>query len=366
MTAAEGTPTSASRRRLEALRARLAEEELDALLVSHPPNVRYLTGFVGSAGLLLVRGRGALLLVDSRYDEQAREQAGADVEVRLAEDGLLEGVADGLSSAAEGAVGFEAHRLTVRDARRLREKAPDPAWRETDGLVEEIRSRKDPSEIALLRTAAELACRTLPEVLELVGPGVTERELAAELDYRLRRAGSGPPAFDAIVASGPRSALPHARPSDRAIRDGDLVLFDFGATVEGYCSDLTRTVAVGSAGPWQRRIHRSVRAARDAALAAVEPGRPASDVDAAARAALEDREVEGAFGHSVGHGIGLEVHEMPSLSRKSDDILHEGNVVTIEPAVYLRGRGGVRLEDDVVVGERPEVLGDLGRDLVEI
>lgn len=366
MTATASRVDSHSSQRIGALRARLSEEELDALLVSHPSNLRYLTGFTGSAGLLLVDPERALLLVDSRYEQQAEDEVDEGVVVRLAEDGLVEGVAGALSGETGRSFGYEAHRLTVREARRLEEEAEGPSWRETGGLVEEIRASKDAGEIGLLKEAAEVASRAFGDVLDVVEAGMTEREVAAELDYRLRRAGSGPPAFDSIVASGPRSALPHARPSDRPLREGDLVLFDFGATVEGYCSDVTRTVALGSVRPWQRRIHEAVRAAQDAALAAVVPGRPASDVDAAARAALDEASVDGAFGHSVGHGVGLEVHEKPSLSGKSDDVLRVGNVVTIEPGVYLPGRGGVRVEDDVVVGERPEVLTGFRRDLVEV
>lgn len=356
-----------SARRLDALRAKLAEEGLGALVVSHPPNFRYLTGFAGSAGLLTVEPERALLLVDSRYEEQAREEAAGGVEVRRADGGLREALADALSGRGGAAVGYEAHRTTVRAARRLEEEAAAVSWRETGGLVEEIRARKEDGEIELLREAAAVAGRALEEVLGLVEAGSTEAEVAAELDYRLRLGGTGPPAFDSIVASGPRSALPHARPSDRVIREGDLVLFDCGATVEGYCSDVTRTVVVGEPRPWQRRIHGAVRAALDAAVSAAEPGRPAAEVDAAARRVLGERSMEeGAYGHSVGHGIGLEVHEEPSLSRESDDILQTGNVVTIEPGVYLRGRGGVRLEDDVVVGDGRDVISDVGRDLVEI
>lgn len=354
-------------RRLGTLRGRLSEEELDALLVSHPTNLRYLSGFSGSAGLLLVEAERALLLVDSRYEEQASEEAAPGVEVRLAAEGLTDGLADAVEGRRGAVLGYEAHRLTVVRARRLEEEADRVAWRETDGLVEEIRARKEPGEIELLREAGRAACRALEDALEAVEEGMSERDVVAELEYRMRRAGSGAPAFDSIVASGPRSALPHARPSDRRLRDGDLVLFDLGATVEGYCSDMTRTVVLGSARPWQRETHEAVRAARDAAVSVVEPGRAVRDVDAAARSVLAERSLgEAAFGHSVGHGIGLEVHENPSLSATSDAVLQEGNVVTIEPAVYLRGRGGVRLEDDVAVGDRPDVLTGFGRELLEI
>lgn len=366
MSTAASTAEASSIRRLEAVRRGLDEAGLDALLVSHPPNLRYLSGFSGSAGFLLVRPASALLLVDSRYDEQASEEVADTVAVRLADEGLMEGVADAAADLEGRTLGFEAHRTTVRDADRLHEKAEGPTWRRTDGIVEEIRARKDAGEIDLLRRAAGAACRALAEVLEVVDAGMTERDVAAELAYRLRRAGTGPPPFDVIVASGPRSALPHARPSDRKLREGDLVLFDCGATVDGYASDVTRTVALGAARPWQQRIHEAVRAALDAALEAVEPGRPAREVDGAARGVLDERSVDGVFGHSVGHGIGLEVHEPPSLSRRSDDILQEGNVVTIEPGVYLRGRGGVRLEDDVAVGEPAGVLSGAPRGLAEI
>lgn len=366
MTAEPASAVASGPRRREALEPRISGEGLDGLLVSYPPNLRYLTGFSGSAGLLLVARDRALLLVDSRYEEQARQETGEDVEVRLAEDGLLGAVAGAVAGLGAGTIGFEAHRTTVRDAGRLREEAPGPDWRETEGLVEAIRARKEEAEIGLLQEAARVACEALGDVLGLLSAGATERELAAELDYRLRRGGDGPPAFEAIVASGPRSALPHARPSERVVREGDLVLFDCGATVGGYCSDVTRTVVAGSARAWQHRMHEAVRAARDAALDALEVGRPATDVDAAARSVLEERSADGPFGHSVGHGIGLEVHEEPSLSRKSDDILHAGNVVTIEPGVYVRGRGGIRLEDDVVVGDTPEVLSDAPRNLLEI
>lgn len=367
MTATEPRADRAADRRLSALRERVADAELDGLLVSHAPNLRYLTGFGGSAGLLLVRPGDALLLVDSRYAEQAADEVGPAVEVRLAGDGLLDGLAAALEGRGTAVLGYEAHRVTVSEAGRLAEKAGGAEWREAGGLVEELRAVKDDAEIGSMGRAAEVACRALGEALEVVEEGMTEREVVAELEYRLRRAGSGPPAFDSIVAAGSRSALPHARPSDRALREGDLVLFDLGATVDGYCSDMTRTVTLGPAAPWQAEMHATVRAARDAAVEAVEPGRPARDVDRAAREVVDRRRDEGGFGHSVGHGLGLEVHEKPSLSSRSDDTLQAGNVVTIEPAVYLRGRGGVRVEDDVVVRDPPEVLTDgFRRDLLEI
>lgn len=354
-------------RRLGALRERIEEEELDGLVVMHPPNLRYLSGFSGSAGLLLVLDGRTVLLVDGRYDQQAREEVAGAVEVRGAADGLREALAailDGVGGTPR--LGWEAHRLTVSRAARLRESAGGVDWRDTTEMVEGIRASKDEDEIRRIAHAGDVATRALEEVLPVVEEGVSERALVAELEYRLRAAGSGTPAFPSIVASGPRSALPHARPGERRIREGDLVLFDFGATVEGYCSDLTRTVVLGPAAPWQREIQEAVRAARDAALDALRPDREAREVDAAAREVLEDRGFGEDFPHSTGHGLGLEVHEGPSLSRKSDEILRDGNVVTIEPGVYLRDRGGIRLEDDVVVGPEPRVLTEAPRELREL
>jgi len=362
-----GAPGDPAPGRLDSLRERLAEEELDALVVSHPPNFRYLSGFSGSAGLLLVQGHGALLLVDGRYDEQAVEEVGAGIEVRVAEESLRDLLAEALGTSDDPPrVGLEAHRLTVEGAGRIREAAGDVEWSETTDLVEDLRAVKDADEVRRIARAAEVACRALEELLNVVEEGVSEQALVAELEYRLRAAGSGRPAFDSIVASGPRSALPHATPGERRVREGDLVLLDFGATVEGYCSDVTRTVVLGPAREWQREVQEAVRAARDAAVEAAVPGREAREVDRAAREVLEERGLVESFPHSTGHGLGLEVHEGPSLSRKSDEILRDGNVVTIEPGVYLRGRGGIRLEDDVVVADHPRVLTDAPRALREL
>jgi Xaa-Pro aminopeptidase len=218
-----------------------------------------------------------------------------------------------------------------------------------------------------VEAAVSLADAALAEVLPVVRPGVAERELAAELEYRLRRLGSESPPFATIVASGVRTALPHARPGDRRLEDGDLVLFDFGATVDGYCSDITRVFVLGRAAPWQRELARAVLRACDAAIGVIEPGAAARDVDAAARASLDSAGYGDRFGHGTGHGVGLEVHERPRINRRSADVLEAGNVVTVEPGVYLAGLGGVRLEEIVVVEEQgARVLSALDRQLREI
>lgn len=332
------------------LREGLRDPGLDGLLVSHPPNVRYLTGFGGSTGLLLVLADSALLVVDGRYAEQAVTEADRGVEVREAAAGLMEALGEALGD-GEAALraGFEAEHTTVTGRDRLEEEAGGADWRPTEGLVEELRSRKDPDELDRMGRAARAAERAWEGLVAVLEEGMSEREAVAEMDYRLRREGTGPPAFDTIVAFGERSALPHARPGDRRLREGDLVLVDGGATVDAYCSDLTRMACAGPPADWQRELHGAVDDARAAAVAAVGDGRPAREVDAAARERLAASGRADAFSHSTGHGLGLEVHERPSVSSRSDEILRGGNVVTIEPGVYLRGRGGIRLEDDVAV-----------------
>lgn len=338
-------------KRLEGLREELASRELSGLVVSHPANLRYLSGFTGSSGLLVLTGSGALLLTDGRYEEQAADEAVEGVEVAVARNGLLDALGEvPLPGEAASRLGFEAEHVSVRSRERMGEEL-QATWIATSGVVEGLRARKDEGELARIRRAAGLTSAALERVLAAVEEGMTERDLAAEVDYRLRRVGSGPPAFESIVAAGERSALPHARPSDRPLREGDLLLLDFGATCEGYCADLTRVAVLGRAADWQRRLHEAVDGARRAAVEAVRDGRPAREVDRAARDRLEADGWAEAFSHSTGHGLGLEVHEGPALSRRSDEILRRGNVVTIEPGVYLRGRGGIRLEDDVAVRE---------------
>lgn len=354
--------------RLARLRRRLEDAGLGGFLVVHPPNIRYLSGFSGSSAFLLVLREETHLLTDFRYEEQAASEIPSDVSLRVAREGLFPelGALCG-SLTGIGRVGFEPARVTVRDHGELRERCADLSWMEADGEVEALRARKGPEELALLRCAVEAAREALDHTLKRVEEGATELELVAELEYALRRAGSGPPPFEPIVAGGPRSSLPHARPGDRPLAEGDLLLFDFGAEVGGYCSDLTRTFVLGSARDWQRDVHGAVEEARGAAVEALRPGTPCREVDAVARAVLDRHGYGERFGHSTGHGIGLEIHEDPRLSRRSEEVVREGHVVTVEPGVYLPGRGGVRIEDDVAVGEDgPVLLGEVPRELREL
>ena len=357
-----------------ALAALLEAEGLDALLVTSRPNIRYLTGFSGSAGVV-VSTRGALLLVtDFRYDEQAREQAGAvarvEIEGTSVWDRLFKELGAGVSGLLPGgSIGFEAHTISVKDAERF-STGPGTAWRwkPAGELVERLRVRKDPGEVAAIRAAAALATAALRETLAGVGPGLTEFEIAGRLEGALRRHGSEAHPFPTIIASGPRSALPHALTSARTVAAGEWLLLDFGAVVDGYCADVTRTVIVGArADESQRALYGLVQDAQRRAREGVRAGMTGREADALARDPIEARGLGAAFGHSTGHGLGLEVHEAPRLARTVGDPLPEGAVVTIEPGVYVAGRGGVRIEDDVhLSAEGPVLLTDGCTDLVEL
>lgn len=348
------------------VRALLAASGLDALLVAHLPNIRYLTGFTGSSALLLLRADGALLITDSRYATQAPVEVGATAQVAIAQTNTWERLRRALAERPEQAVGFEAHALTARDAGRLKDAARRTA--PVDELVEGLRAIKAPEEIDAIRAAAALAGEALAEVLPGIRVGESELEVASRLEAALRRRGSEWHPFPTIVASGPRSALPHARTSARVIQPGEFLLLDFGAQVDGYCADLTRTVVVGRrADERQRQVYEAVRAAQQRARREVRAGMTGREADALARDLLASRGFGEAFSHSLGHGLGLEVHEAPRLAATAEAPLPVGAVVTIEPGAYLPGWGGVRLEDDVALtAGGPVGLSDGRTELVEL
>ncbi|MGH7540047.1 MAG: M24 family metallopeptidase, partial [Gemmatimonadota bacterium] len=333
------------------LASALDECGIEAFLASHPPDLRYLTGFSGSSGFLFHAASGPTLITDFRYEQQAAGEIPPSVRVEVAREGLMDVVGEVVARAVgSGRVGFDPERVTVYERRRLGEVAEAVEWVEVRGLVSAMRATKDPGEVERIRRAVTIAESALARVLDMVRSergGLRERDVAARLEYELRRAGSDALPFEPIVATGARSSLPHARPGDARLAERELLLVDFGATVEGYCCDLTRTFVLGAPAEWQRELHDAVREAQDAAVGAVRAGTPAAEVDAAARRPLAEREWDHLFGHGTGHGIGLEVHEGPRLSRRSEDVLAAGNVVTVEPGVYVPGRGGVRIEDDV-------------------
>jgi len=345
----------------------MKESGLDGVVIVHYPNIRYLCGFTGSAGVLWVGRRGATLFTDSRYTLQAEEEV-TGAKVRSARRDPLDAVGKGLEGLRQARVGYEASRVSVAAQRRL-ERAAGRAiqWRRLENCVEQFRSTKDAQEIAQMRSAALLGSLVFSEVLPWVRPGVREVELAAELDYQMRSHGAEGPAFETIVASGRRSALPHARPTTKPLRKNELVVLDWGAIVDGYCCDLTRTVYLGRAPAKIRRWYEAVREAQAAAREALRDGVAAEEVDAAARRSLQRQGLSRYFVHSTGHGLGLEVHEEPRLAKGRKEALRSGNVVTLEPGVYVEGIGGIRLEDDAVVtSDGAELLTTATREFLQL
>jgi Xaa-Pro aminopeptidase len=350
-----------------ALRAQLEADGLDGLLVTHLPNIRYLTGFTGSAALLLVRRDASILISDFRYAAQAPAEVGAAGTVEIDQRSVWDRLGRVLSAAPIQTLGIEAHALSVRDAERV-SSLTQARVVPTAELIEQQRAVKSPEEVRAIRAAAELAQDSLAEVLPDVRAGQTEVEVGSALEATLRRKGSEWHPFPTIVASGPRSALPHARSSSRALSRGDLLLIDFGAQVDGYCADLTRTFVVGAAADErQRMVHDLVQSAQRRAIERLCPGMPAREGDALARELIAARGFGDAFGHSLGHGLGLEVHEAPRLAAHSDVPLPAHAVVTVEPGVYFPGWGGVRLEDDVYLAPGgAERLSDGRTELLEL
>lgn len=354
--------------RQASLRGLVDLEALDLLLVQSLPNIRYLTGFTGSAGLLLVRRDDVVLITDFRYAGQAPREVGGAVRVEVDQVSVWERLKRVMGERASGVAGFEAHIATVRDRERIEGLAPGLTWRPAPELVERLRVAKDAGEVGSIRQAAALAQAALAETLPEVRPGETEFAIAARLEAALRRRGSEWHPFPTIVASGPRSALPHARTSERAVARGEWLLLDFGAQVDGYCADLTRTVVVGArADERQRAVYETVQRAQRRAVENLRAGMTGREADALAREVIVQRGHGEAFGHSLGHGLGLEVHEAPRLSPTAEAALPLGAVVTVEPGIYLPGWGGVRLEDDVhLAPSGPELLSDNRVDLLEL
>jgi len=369
------------------VRAALGREGLDALVVFHLPNIRYLTGFAGSTAVAILARDEIVLITDGRYvtEVETRVLPGCPglklVKVDPTYDATLSAFLRGCDRPR---VGFESAHLTVkrfdaltaalRDTPSRRAAALIPAER----LVEASRVRKDAAELETFRRAGALISDVAREVLGGVRAGQREWEVAADIDDRIRRGGFERPAFDTIVASGPNGALPHARPGERRLETGDLVVLDFGGVYDGYCVDITRTVSVGSPGTEARRVYDAVAAAQMAAVQVVKPAAAVTDVDEAARAVLEAHGLGPSFSHATGHGLGLEIHEEPRIGPRRadipgvppagrDDRLEPGVVFTVEPGAYLPGFGGVRIEDDVVVTETGvEWLTDVPRELLVV
>jgi Xaa-Pro aminopeptidase len=359
------------RARQRKLREHLATIRFDGLLISHLPNIRYLCGFTGSAGLLLVEEAGSVFFTDVRYDTQAHEDV-KGAKIVIARKGLLAGLAEWLSGRRKRArgrtIGIEAEHLTVAEKKRLIKLRPSGlTFKDAPSIVERARMIKDADELSRIRAAVALGAQLFDRALEVLRPGVKETEVAGEMEYAARRAGAQEMSFPTIIASGARSALPHGRASDQPIAPGGFVVCDFGVILASYCSDQTRTVWVGPVPEDARRAYEAVRESQQAAIDAVRPGIPVAAVDEAARKVLRKAGLGRYFTHSTGHGVGLEIHEAPRVAAGQQEILQAGMVITIEPGVYFPGKWGVRIEDMVAVTSGGcEVLTPTSKDLLAV
>ncbi|MCS6951578.1 MAG: Xaa-Pro peptidase family protein [Bryobacterales bacterium] len=358
-------PTEFAQRRRR-LASQLAERRLEALLVCSAPNIRYLSGFTGSNALLVVTGDTAQLFTDPRYRLQARSES--DCGVTVARGPLLVAAARWIRRHRLRRVGFDPAHLPYSLFEQLDKELPERTrLTPAPGLVEGLRLVKSAEELARIRRSVETNSRAFAATLSLIRPGLRECELAAELEYQARKLGAERPAFDTIVASGPRSAHPHARPTANCLERNHLLLIDMGAVQDGYTSDMTRTLYLGRPGQRVRDVYRAVLEAQEAAIGAVRPGATAEGVDRAARLCLRKAGLARAFVHSTGHGLGLEVHEKPRLGKGDSTRLEAGMALTIEPGVYFEEFGGIRIEDTVVVTPHGcEVLTPTPKELIVI
>lgn len=355
--------------RADRLTGLLPEAEIDALLVTELVNVRYLTGYTGTNGLAVVGSATRIFVTDFRYVEQAAEQVDPTFERRKAQQELTDGI-DEVLPGGTLRLGFEEEHLSFRDHARLRAELPERVELvPVGGLVERLRVIKDADEVTRIQEATKLADAALEDVLRDGLAGRTERELAFNLVAAIHRQGAEGPSFPPIIAAGPHGALPHASPRDVEVDSGQLVVIDWGAVLGGYCSDCTRTVYVGEGEPsaHERDIYDLVLRAQLAGLDAIAPAADGPAVDGIARSIIDAAGHGEQFGHGLGHGVGLDIHEAPRLSRRSDSVLEVGMVVTVEPGVYLPGEFGVRIEDLVVVGEDgPTILTGLSKELMVV
>lgn len=347
----QGRETNSKMNRLRRLRKLIAEKGLDALLVSQPENLRYLSDFTGS-GWLLLSGRNAILAVDFLYVEQAKAESPHFEIIQIKQD-LHDWLPSLVSDLGWHRLGFEANLVSYDGYRKLGEaiqaRQINLELVPTTGTVERLRSIKEPAELIFITKAVELADVAFEQAKAVIRPGLTEKEAAWEIEKNLRQKGSQGVPFEIIVASGPNSALPHARPTDRAIRSGEPVLIDMGARINGYCSDLSRTLFSGAVNKTFQDIYSIVLRAQARAIAGIKPEMTASGADQLARSVIGQAGYGDAFGHGLGHGVGLAVHEFPRLGLSSPDLLADGMVFTVEPGIYLAGQGGVRIEDMVVL-----------------
>ena len=358
--------------RINALRRRFRSLGVANFLITRLSNIRWLCGYTGSNGLLMVTGKNAYFITDGRYTNQAREQVKV-AEICIYTNGVSVATAfvrelkNNKDIRFRGRIGIEAQIMNVEFYKGLKNGFPNSDIVETELVVEELAMKKETEELKAIRRAVEITDRTFETVLPMVKPGISEREISAEITYHHKKYGAEKDSFESIVASGPRSALPHGIASDRKIGKNELLTLDIGCYYHGYASDMTRTVVVGKADAEQRKIYEVVQEAQAKAVEAAQPGVKCSDVDAVARNIIKKAGYGDNFTHGLGHGVGMEVHGRPVLNNQSKTRLMPGMVVTVEPGIYIDGFGGVRIEDDILITEEGnEVLNRTPRELLEI
>lgn len=351
-------------RRVEQVRLRLERARLDALVVTSLSNIRYLTGFSGSHAVALLTPDSFFLFTDGRYGAQVRSEV-IGAQSIIVRETVWQTLGQSGYALHARRIGIEAQHCTVASMNILRKTLPGRRWVPTAGLVEAVATVKDDSEIEHIRRAVTITDKVFKKLLATIKPGISELDVAAEISYWHRRYGAEADAFEPIVASGIRGAFPHARASAKIIRKGELVTLDFGCRIEGYHSDMTRTIALGAPSVKAKRIYQTVLEAQKRAVDSAREGVPGRALDFISRQSLKRAGLAKYFTHSLGHGLGLQVHELPRLSRLSKDVLQERNIVTIEPGIYIPGFGGIRIEDDLLIHKgHGEVLNRSSKELL--
>ncbi|RCW86018.1 Xaa-Pro aminopeptidase [Halanaerobium sp. DL-01] len=351
-------------KRINKLRSKMKEKEIEAFFITSRKNVRYLTGFTGTAGRLLITKNDNIFITDSRYTEQAEAQTEA-CRIEVINSRVVEGIGKLLKKSDVDELAFESEHTTYSEFQEYREKFPIGKLIPQKNIVEKLRTIKEASEVELIKKAVEISDRAFFHILNFIRPGITEKEVSLELEFSMKKGGGEANAFDFIVASGKRGALPHGVAADKKLEVGDLITMDFGTVYRGYHSDITRTVALGEPDEKLKEIYDLVFTAQKKVIEEIKAGMTAVEADSIARDFIKNSGYGDNFGHGLGHGVGLQIHEAPRLSYSSNDVLKEGMIVTDEPGIYVSGLGGVRIEDDLLIKEDGcQVLNSAPKELI--
>lgn len=353
--------------RLDLIKSRFSELGIDSFLIKKLPNIRYISGFSGSAGNILITKNKNYFITDFRYKTQSGLEVNKDFEIIIYIQNSMAFMTDLIKANNLKKIGFESDFVTFNEANKLMNDFPEAEFIPVSNLIERIVSVKNDYEIELTKKAVEITDKTFSELLKIIKPGMTEREVSAEISYIQKKFGAEGDSFDAIVASGERSAFPHARPTDKKIASGDLLKLDFGCNVNGMKSDMTRTIGIGNVSDECLNIYAIVKEAQQRALNNVKAGINVKELDSYARDFIKEKGFGNNFGHGLGHGLGYDVHEQPAINDRNDFILQENNIITIEPGIYVEGLGGVRIEDDVIVkADGCIILNSSGKEFISL